>query len=228
MRKAWIGMWMACNSVGIALAQGDGSPPPPPPDSSSASIAERYYVSPMASYVLVDGDRETKDGIGGQLALGAQLSSLVMTEVIGQYSTMDTNGGGSADLWGVGVNGLFFPTKGAMYGLAGFGYGRVDGQPGDSSKYGAVLINLGLGYLWKPLQSSSLLVRAQAEWRLDAHNGKRSGTDEGNGRQNFSDAVFSVGVVIPIGRKHQAPEPAQEPVDVVPVEEVAAPPEPEA
>lgn len=200
---------------------------PPPSDSSSAAIGERLYVSPTFTYTLADGGRRTDDGYGVSLGFGKRISEVLLTELSAQYTQFDNKDrNGAAKLAGLGLNALFFPTKGASYALLGAGYGRVSDHPGNDANYGALLFNLGAGYLWSPFPSTmpGLSVRTEVSWRLDAHNDHRTGEELGNGRKDFNDAVIGVGVLIPLGKASAPVATAPEPAQVVPVAEPEAAP----
>lgn len=159
----------------------------------------RFYIAPMATYVLSDDSRHADDGIGGTLALGLPLSSSAEIELRGTYLEYDLDGGGSSDITGggFGVN-LFLSGPGGPY-----IHGDVMG--GDTT-----LFNLGLG--WDLAIGKSFGIRAEALWHTE------SNTDD-NG-QEFREPLFNLGVRIPFGRAPEPPPPPQtpEPVVVVPAQ----------
>lgn len=186
------------------------------------ALQGRYYVSPTASWVFTDTGRETDDGQAVSIAVGRSYFDVLTLEAFAQYNRLDhERGNDTANLIGLGVNSLFFPSrKQPAYVLLGGGYGDVSSHPGRKDDYGALLLNVGAGYWWKSFSLGFLKdvsLRTDAIYRLDAHNDRRTGADTNNGRKDFGDVLLSVGLMIPIGR---APEPAPEPAPV-PVEVVA-------
>ncbi|WP_428311834.1 OmpA family protein [Hydrocarboniphaga sp.] len=202
---------------------------PAPTDSASTAIGERIFLSPMARYTLADSGRLTDDGLGGSLSVGRIVSERLFAELSGQYGVFGhEQGSGSAKIAGLTANALFFPTARSAYALVGLGYGSVRSQPCLDASYGSALLNLGAGYWWAPWTSSDIVVRSQVTWQLDAHNDRRTGDSLGNGRKAFNDFVFSVGLVIPLGKTAVVEPAPAAPVEVVPVAEAAAEPAAEA
>ncbi len=163
----------------------------------------RFYIAPMATYVLSDDARASDDGIGGTLAFGAPLSESAEIELRASYVEYDLDSGDSLDITGggFGVN-LFFSGPGGPY-LHG------DVMGGDTT-----LFNLGLG--WDLALGKRFGIRAEALWHTE------SNTDD-NG-QEFREPLFNLGVRIPLGSPPQpppAPPPVPAPVTVAP-----APPPP--
>jgi len=68
--------------------------------SASVAIADRFYVSPMATYTLADSDRGTKNGLGGTVAIGKQFQQRFAFELAAHYASFkaDANGADSAKL----------------------------------------------------------------------------------------------------------------------------------
>lgn len=185
-------------------------------------LGDRYYLSPSLSWVFADSGRETDDGQAVGLAVGRRWSNVFALEAFVQYSRFDhEQGSDSADLFGLGVNSLFFPTrKVPAYLLLGAGYGDVQSHPGGDESYGALLLNLGGGYWWRPfdLLFKGMSLRTEAVCRLDAHNDRRTGSTVDNGRKAFGDVLFNVGLNIPLGTVPEPPPPPEpEPVEVVAV-----------
>ncbi|WP_420468377.1 OmpA family protein [Panacagrimonas sp.] len=167
--------------------------------SAAAQEDNRFYVAPMATYVLSDDARHADDGIGGTLALGLPLSASAEIELRGTFIDYkaEDDGGEDVDITGggFGVN-LFFSGPGGPY-----IHGDVMG--GDTT-----LFNLGLG--WDVAIGKSFGIRAEALWHTE------SNTDD-NG-QEFREPLFNLGVRIPFGRAPEPPPPpAPAPVVVVPV-----------
>lgn len=192
-----------------------------PEGNAWTALQDRYYVTPSLSWVFADSGRQTDDGQALTFAVGRRLGETFALEGFAQYNRFDhEQGSGTADLIGLGVNSLIFPThKAAAYLLLGAGYGDVRSHPGGDEGYGALLLNVGGGYWWKPfdLLFKGISLRTEAVYRLDAHNDRRTGTTVANGRKDFGDILFTVGLNIPIGEAAvPVPPPPLEPVEVVP------------
>lgn len=204
----------------MAAYMGGGLPGPSAAQDSdktaSAAIENRFYVSPMASYIIADSDRGTDDGIGGMLVVGKMFRSQFGIELEANYSSYDPDDGGdSASLVGGGLRGILFPTKGNYYGLLGLGYGRYKDHPGADPEYDSAQLSLGLGYLLGPFNfiASGISLRAEAALRTDIHSRDQT-TDSFNNALN--EGLFNLGLLIPLGAAAKPlPPPEPEPVAVV-------------
>ena len=198
----------------------------------------------MFSYSLVDGDRATKDGIGGVISVGKRLTDGLNLELNTFYSTMKGDsqakaGGysGNAKLKGFGLTAMVFPLSSLPN---AFGIVSVDYATGEKAPYGqplfsanptsvgkldyrSTVFDLGVGYLW-PI-TDRILLRTEARYRMDSHGREYLGIPSGE-QSAFYEGVFNVGVLIPLGTKSApAPAPAPEaPDEVVPAPEAAAAP----
>ncbi len=187
---------------------------------ASAAIENRYYVSPMASYIIADPDRGTDDGIGGTLVVGKMFRSQFGIELEAIYSSYDPDqGGDSATLIGGGLRGVLFPSMGNYYGLLGLGYGRFEDHPGADPGYDSAQLSLGLGYLLGPFDfiASGISLRAEAALRTDIHSGDQTADSFNNA---LNEGLFNLGLLIPLGAGAKPP-PEPEPVEVVEPVEVA-------
>ena len=194
--------------------------------SASVAIADRFYVSPMATYTLADSDRGTKNGLGGTVAIGKQFQQRFAFELAAHYASFkpDANGADSAKLVSGAVRGLLFPTSGGLYGLAGLGYGRFKDHPGLDPDYRSILWTVGMGYLVGPfdLVATGVSLRAEVAFRSDMHRGELTADKYNNA---LNEGVASLGLLIPIGAGPApvaapaplAPEPEAASVEVVPV-----------
>lgn len=230
MRKVLGALLLATGMAGVdmgALAQqGSAAPPPdqsqvqPPPDPSAdwaplAQLPRQLYVSALGSYVLRDQARRSNNGYGGTLALGWQLDPQFALELNGQYNRLSP-----VTLDGVGLNLLFFPTGQGFYALGGAGWGRVRGEP-SLLDYSATLFNAGVGYRYGPFKVLGVdaLVRAEALYRIDRHQGAVAANGNPVIDSTFGDAVFNLGLVFPFGSRPHPPASAPEPpTRVVPVQ----------
>ncbi|MGQ0622954.1 MAG: OmpA family protein [Panacagrimonas sp.] len=187
------------------------------------ALQDRYYVSPSVFWAFADSGRDTDGGYGASLAVGRRFTPELVLEAAVQYNRLDhQQGNGNADLIGLGVNGLFFPNKTLpAYLLVGAAYGDVSSHPGGEKSYGTALLSVGGGWWWQPFDLGFLKgvsLRTDAMWRLDAHNDRRTGDTERNGRKAFQDILVGVGLTIPVGEAAQPPPPVPEaPVQVVPL-----------
>ncbi|MHB1187530.1 OmpA family protein [Thiobacillus sp.] len=169
------------------------------------AVDDRLYLAPTLNYTFSDSDRNADDGWGGGLALGKPISPAWNLELALSRSALDLNAGGDYDLWGLGVDGLYFFNRNAHfapYGVVGLGALHTE-IPGRRDT--GVMANAGLGFM-KQL-SDNLALRADARYRWDDNS-----TDAFN-KSHFGDWLVSVGLNIALGKKAQpAPQPAPEPM----------------
>lgn len=203
----------------------------------SAIKGHPFYVSPMFSYTLKDGDAGVKDGLGGVISIGKRLTDGLNLELNAFYTTMKGSskakaGGfnGDAKLKGFGLTALVFPLSSLPN---AFGIVSVDYGTGSSAPYGQPLFapnpstvasldyrttvfDLGVGYLF-PI-TERILLRAEARYRMDSHGREYLGIHDGE-KSAFYEGVFNIGVLIPLGGKAApAPAAAEAPVAVVAAE----------
>jgi len=224
MKRICMAASMALFSLAaMAQDEAEATDPVVPATSVWNDMAERYYLSPMFSYGIVDSGRNVDSGPGAALAIGRAFGPFGV-ELAAQYARHDhESGAGKTKIQGLGANVLFFPSKKQPgYLLLGAGYGDVQDHPGGVADYNPLMLNLGGGYWWQPFQRwlPDLLLRTEAVYRLDAHNDRRTGETVRNGRKDFNDLLLNVGLAIPVGGKPapMVPPPAvPEPVAVVPV-----------
>ncbi len=185
----------------------------------------RAYVSPMFSYTLADGDRNTKDGIGGIMSLGKRFTSGLNLELTATYVQMDWEGAGNktTKLTGVGAAAMIFPVQSlpGLYGIVALHYGQGKNHPPslpppsfppypDGLEYHTTIFDSGVGYLFpltEYLGGFDMYLRTEARYRMDAHNRKILGL---GGTKYFYEGVFNVGVLIPLGALPVAAAPAEE------------------
>lgn len=167
-----------------------------------------YYLAPMASYVLADDGRANGNAIGGVLAAGAHLTTLVDLELLGSYLVYKGKGGGQKLKRGAGGAGLNFYLYRADDGSGPFIHGDVMGV---SRTY----YNYGLGYDFI-FGKGGIGLRAEALLHND--------------NLQFHEGQFNVGLRIPFGELPVAvpppPPPAPPPPAEVAVIEPPAPPPP--
>ena len=150
---------------------------------------KRFYVAPMVSYGFFDSDTigggnddfgslnvDNDDSVGASLAIGKPITSWLNLELFGFYFNPDQslNGqdAGDADLYGFGLDALFFPARDTfpVYGILGAAWGKKD--VGFSSVNGtnvgddadADFLDAGVGYMYT-LNDYGLKVRAEYRYR---------------------------------------------------------------
>lgn len=205
-KTVWAAALLALHAAGAVHAQDDESAKV----NGFSSIADRFYVAPMASYTFSAGGRHADDGLGGTLAFGKQLTDTVNAELSVHYSSFDGKGGESSrSLVGYGLNLIVSPVKAVpnFYFAAGIDGGRSER---DSGKESVTLIDAGVGYLVGPfnwLNGGSFRVEAR----------ERIEQPSPSALTNYFEPVLSAGLLIPIGANpnRELPAAEQTPVNVV-------------
>jgi OOP family OmpA-OmpF porin len=194
-RRQWWGvsaMLMAMAAAGPVLAQDDSS-------SDVALNGRHYYVSPMFSYTYSDKDRGVDDAIGGIVSIGKKVTNGMALELTGYGSVGDPSDGSdnSVEFKGIGVSSLIFlfDSSPNFYTLLSLMYSRTDDHPGAIPNFESTVFDLGAGYLL-PI-NRYISIRAEARYRTDQHDRKEAGTSPGNGA--FTDGVFNIGLLLPLG-----------------------------
>jgi len=172
---------------------------------------DRFYVTPMASYVFADDDRNTEDGWGATLAFGKRIAPRLELELRAAYLKYDADPPQltpaeqlSCSLAGncPSAEDVEVKTGGAGFNVFASPSGRglylhADAMAGDSTVW-----NLGAG----------LALGGDSGWglRLEAlyHD------DDGD----FRETQLNLGLHIPIGRRAAPPPVIEEVAQVVPVE----------
>lgn len=168
----------------------------------------RAYVAPMLSYTLADEDRNTKDGIGGAVSVGKRFTSGLNLELTATYVEFDSKAAGkqTVELTGVGAAALIFPSRAlpGLYGILALHHGNVKNHPtspiaSTDFDYRTTIFDPGVGYvhpLTQYLGGFEAYLRAEARYRMDAHNRKVLGV---GGQKHFYEGVINIGVQIPLG-----------------------------
>ncbi|MBY8966877.1 OmpA family protein [Algiphilus sp. NNCM1] len=179
---------------------------------------DRYYIAPSFSYSVVDGDRMTDNGLGGQIALGKSLTRNLTFELSGFYDTYDAEfSDQSGELTGVGLALNMFPVeeRSDFYIRAALHYGETTDapctvQPGFTScktDYDSVVFDFGAGALIKApflnFINEGTAIRPEVVYRMDSH--EEGSVGRGNG-DAFYDAVFRIGLQIPLGSIYEEPK----------------------
>jgi len=187
----------------------------------------RFYISPMLSYVFADKDRgqtnkalgingnrlgESDNGYGIQLGLGRHLSKHVDIELKGFYQELKYNTSAMGDqgvfqagaaidtMYVITRNPNFSPYVGASLGALRTSLG-VDGQQTKTYPFA----DLGFGFTTQITRHGTAL-RADVRYRLDPYN--NGGVDE---VVEYDDIIASLGLVIPIGARPVATPPPPPP-----------------
>ncbi|WP_199671504.1 OmpA family protein [Salinisphaera sp. Q1T1-3] len=209
-----------------------GSDPNTPQD-------KRFYVAPMVSYGFFQNDSigqgndsfdrlhvDNDSSVGTTLAVGKPINSWLNLELFGFYFNPDQklngNDAGDADLYGFGLDALFFPARdtfpvygilGAAWGKKDPGYGSINGNNvGDDAD--ADFLDAGVGYMYT-LNDYGLKVRAEYRYRyttVDSADVLGAGYEDAR----YNDHIVSLGLQIPIGAPPQAPAPAPAPTPAQP------------
>lgn len=192
-----------------------------PASGAKALLGNSLYVSPMFNYIKAADARGTKDGLGGQFAIGKSLTSGLNLELTAGYAMMDGKGGASdAKLTSVGVGAMVFPLTSLpdLYVPVVLQRGQFEKHPGPITDYGTTLFDIGLGYLIGLGDFGAL--RAEVKYRVDAHGREAAGTTPDQDK-HFYEGVASLGLLIPLGSK-AAPAAEEAPAEEAPVEIVPA------
>jgi OmpA-OmpF porin, OOP family len=184
---------VACATAGPAYAQ-DGE--------YTEDTTTRQYLSPMASYLRLDKDRELDNyGAGASLIYGRQLSDHWWWETEGGGYILERGIKDQPDFYqGTVSTGLAYAfgdrTGFTPFVLAAIGvvYNDVIPDADDSYEFHA---NVGLGAVTGPLFDNGLKLRMEARYLYDNFDGIRGTASEDQG--GFSDWRFSLGFEIPLG-----------------------------
>ena len=196
----------------------------------SAQTDKRFYVSPMATYLLADQERGADNGYGITLSVGKKMAQSLNLEVSGFFLQADGDGSACSagapascnatrkgELKGVGIGALVFPLSvlPELFGTVKISVGQANKHPGSVANYTSTIYDTGVGYLlpltWLGMDFD---LRAEALYRLDAHNKPRTGQFTAADKQ-FGEALFSLGALIPLGPYAAVPDDPEEPVEVV-------------
>ncbi len=226
-------------ALGLAVSAGAFA------QSGSTPQDKRFYVAPMVSYGFFKNDTIGSDGdnfgrvhlsndnsVGGALAIGKPVNSWLNLELYGFYfdpgQKINGHGAGNADLYGFGLDALFFPARdtfpvyailGASWGRDNPGYGSITykGQTSDvGSKANAQFLDAGIGYM-HTIDPYGMKIRAEYRFRYTTvHSNDILGSDYPE--SHYNDHIVSIGLQIPLGKPPQAlplppPPPPQKPVD---------------
>lgn len=169
----------------------------------------RFYLSPMATYSLYDGDRDFEDGLGYHLGIGKILSRGANLELHASFAEPDADGASAdGELISYGATVLLFQNRAEfpMYGILSIAKNESSASGGDVEA-SADQFDVGLGYLiglgnWPGIGRGAAL-RVEARYRLDKFSRGEANVYAGEfgtgGDRNYHDGVFGVGLLIPLG-----------------------------
>jgi OOP family OmpA-OmpF porin len=157
----------------------------------------QWYVSPMVSYLIDDEDRFTDPGWGGSLGFGNHILPHWNAELDFLYNRFDgfnrvDQSGVGIDLMGMGnTSGKLVP-----YGVLGFDYLRTNVAEGPGGPRGRdddnMAVGFGIGVLAR--WGTHALFRIEARQRYEYAD-----------PDNLMDTLFSVGLIVPLGKREVAP-----------------------
>lgn len=214
-------------ALGLAVSAGafaqDGSTPQD----------KRFYVAPMVSYGFFKNDTvnsgsnshkiSNDNSVGATLAIGKPVNSWLNLELYGFYfnprQKFDGAKAGHADLYGFGLDALFFPARDTLpvYGILGAAWGKQNPGYGKAgSNADAQYLDAGVGYMYT-LNHYGVKVRAEYRYRYTVVNSSDV-LGAGYNDARYNDNVVSVGLQIPLGAPPQAAAPTPAPAPAKPMD----------
>ncbi|HYN77275.1 MAG TPA: OmpA family protein [Lamprocystis sp. (in: g-proteobacteria)] len=199
--------------------------------SKAPRFDDRWYVVPFASWTDADSNRGTDDGFGGGLAIGKPLNERFNLELRATYTNLASKQdlGGDFEVGDVGIDGLFFFSRGRVqpFLLAGIGaindkfncnLAEVNIGTCQSGNEWSFMAEVGAGVIVPITEYVSF--RLDGRYRYDYNSGNLNGNLDGheirdlngawegdwNGDWNnngdaFGDWVVTAGIYIPIGSR---------------------------
>ncbi len=159
---------------------------------SGDSPGQRYF-SPMLGYVVADDERAADNGGAVQLGIGQVISGAWNVELNISADRLDlTNTAGEYRQRGVGIDGLYFFTRGARfspYGLVGVG-GLRTRVAGNVST--GVMASVGAGIMTDFTDASTAL-------RFEVRNRWNDDNKSVASERGYSDWIVNLGFAIPFG-----------------------------
>jgi len=154
----------------------------------------RFYLSPMGTYLAEDHDRTSNSGgLGGQIGIGKFLNSYIALE-LNAFGARAQTADNERDLtlFGYSLDALLFPggREYGIYGVLGYGYQKTRGTTGGGTvdiRESNGMAEFGLGFLYD-LRASGTALRGDVRTRIDMEQG-----------QTFHDTYASVGFLMPFG-----------------------------
>ncbi len=180
----------------------------------------RFYLSPMATYSVFDGDRHFDDSLGYQFSIGKILAQGSNLEIHGTFAEPDADAGGSAELLSYGLSVLLFQSRKEfpLYAILSVSKGNAEAS-GAQGKATSDQFDAGIGYQFSlgewPLFGSGPALRIEARYRTDKYSQGQASTYNNlfgtSGGRTYHDGVFGVGLFLPLGADPAATPKADEP-----------------
>ena len=195
----------------------------------------RFYLSPLATYTVFDGDRRFDDEVGYQLSFGKILGRGPNVEIHGSFvepGPDGEDGGNMGELTAYGISFLLFQARDSfpLYGILSLSKGLAQAE-GATDEPVSDQFDVGLGYLlglgrW-PLVGNGPALRIEARYRTDKFSqGEAFDYSEQFGtelQRTFHDGVFGLGLYIPLGADPNRPAKVEEPEEPTSTVVIASP-----
>ncbi|WP_290524944.1 OmpA family protein [Alcanivorax sp.] len=162
----------------------------------------RQYLAPMLHYLILDEDRDlARNGLGGGLIYGRQLSDHVWWETEGNAFGLDSGIEGATDFYQYSVSTGLAYAFGDREGFTPFVLAQIGGiyedvVPDDDDGIN-LHANVGLGAVTGPLFDNGLKLRVEGRYMYDDFDGVSGTASDGEG--GFNDWRVSLGLEIPLG-----------------------------
>lgn len=193
-----------CTAIGLAAA----TLPAAAQYDDPSKADRRFYISPMATYSLYDGDRRFDDSLGYQFSIGKILSQGSNLEIHGTYAEPDIDAGGSGELLSYGLSILLFQSRKdfPLYGILSISKGNAEAS-GAAGEATSDQFDAGIGYMLKlgnwPMFGNGPSLRIEARYRTDKYSQGESSTYSSlfgtSGGRTYHDGVFGIGLLLPLG-----------------------------
>lgn len=162
----------------------------------------RQYLAPMMHYLILDEDRDlSRNGLGGGLIYGRQLSDHVWWETEGAGYGLDSGVEGATDFYQYTVSTGLAYAFGDREGFTPFVLAQIGGiyndvVPDDDDAFD-LHANVGLGAVTGPIFDNGLKIRVEGRYMYDDFDGVTGTASEDEG--GFNDFRVSLGLEIPLG-----------------------------
>ncbi|MZR61549.1 OmpA family protein [Alcanivorax sp. DP30] len=162
----------------------------------------RQYLAPMMHYLILDEDRDlSRNGLGGGLIYGRQLSDRVWWETEGAGYGLDSGVEGASDYYQYAVSTGLAYAFGDREGFTPFVLAQIGGiyndvVPDDDDTFD-LHANVGLGVVTGPIFDNGLKLRFEGRYMYDDFDGISGTPSDGDG--GFNDIRLSFGLEIPLG-----------------------------
>ncbi len=194
------------------------------------SFDNRWYVAPFAMYTWADSNRNMDNNWGGGLAVGKPLSKWFNLELRATYTELSSNWtvdgwrmvngkrrsqsltvDGKDKVFDVGVDGLFFFSRGRFQPFLLFGVGAIQdnvelctvGYCASNSKW-SFMGEAGLGFV-VPI-NDYISFRMDARYRVDSGYSYNDYTGRVYNDHTLGDVIATAGIMIPLGSRGAPPK----------------------